>query len=334
MGPELWGGAFEVRRWEPGLDVVDDVYCLPHRDGGQWGVFDRNDHIVPSTINREHSDDRMMGQVPSSYTNHDAVEERLANADYLYAGRYAFHFGHFLIESLARLWPLAGGKAQGQKIVAHGGSGGDGWFSDPVQAEILGALNLAPQDFVYADRAFKLDRLVVPHMAFQQQRFGHHAYGRLCRAIGARLVGETWPAKEHTPVWLSKSTLSAGVRKLVNEDRIEEVLRANGVDIVHPEDLSFVEKVKLFGSRTTILGTLQSAHNVSIFAPPAGRLISLFPYKIVGTDHITIDVLNGNDHTYLAPEACTETFHSGSPFMVTAEVEDPVGVAEELLRHI
>ncbi len=334
LGADRYWGGVDIRHPDPAIEVVEDVYYLPVRWGGQWGVFDRNDQIVGSTVDYFLEGDHLMGQEPTSYTHYNDVEDVLPDGEYVYGGRWNNHFGHFLTESLVRLWPFAGGKPPGLKIVMHGDGGPQNWFADVRKAEILAGLELTADDFVHIDRPTRIRRLSVPHSSFQQQRFAHVTYGRLCRAMGERLLGGQAPALDDRPAWLSKSQLGRGVRRTINEHEVEAVLQQHGVEVVYPERFSFAELVAFFASRTCVLGTLQSGHNVSLFAPPVGRLLTLHPYFSVNTIHVKIDLLNGNDNIYLYPEGTIERSEPGQAFMVEATMPDPVGVAHELLDMI
>ena len=334
LGADRYWGGVDIRQPDPAIEVVEDVYYLPVRWGGQWGIFDAADQVVPSTVDYFLEGDHLMGQDPTSYVRHGEIEDVLPDGEYVYGGRWNNHFGHFLTESLVRLWPFAGGKPPHVKIIMHGDGGPQNWFGDVRKAEILAGLELTADDFVHIDRPTRIRRLTVPHSSFQQQKYGHVAYGRLCQAMGRRLLGGELPPLNHRPAWLSKSQLGRGVRRTVNEHEVEAVLERHGVEVIFPERFSFPELVGFFASRSCVLGTLQSGHNVSLFAPPVGRLLTLHPYFSVNTIHVKIDLLAGNDNIYLHPEGTIERSEPGQAFMVEATMPDPVGVAHELLDMI
>ena len=334
LGADRFWGGIDIRHPDPALHEHRDVYYLPVRWGGQWGIFDSQDQVVPDTVDYFLEGDHLMSQDPTSYVRYGEIADVLPDGDYVYGGRWNNHFGHFLTESLVRLWPFAGGKPPGVKIIMHGDGGPQHWFSDVRKAEILAGLELTADDFVHIDRPVRIPRLTVPASSFQQQKYGHVAYGRLCRAMGARLLRGETPARNDRPAWLSKGQLPTGVRRTVNETEVEAVLARHGVEVIHPERFSFAELVAFFASRTCVLGTLQSGHNVSLFAPPVGRLLTLHPYWSVNTIHVKIDLLNGNDNVYLFPEGTVERSEPGQAFMVEATLPDPAGVAHELLDMI
>lgn len=334
LGADRFWGGVDIREHDPAIDVVEDVYCLPVEWGGQWGIFDRADQVVPGTVDYFLPGDHLMAQDPTSPLRHGDIADVLPEGEYLYGGRWNNHFGHFLTETLVRLWPLAGGKPPGMKIITHGYAGPDHWAHDVRKGEILAGLGLTADDFLHIDRPTRIPRLQVPHSSFQQQKYAYPAYGRLCRAMGERLLGGRTPEPNDRPAWLSKGQLAHGVRRTVNEHEVEAVLARHGVEVIHPERFSFAELVEFFASRTCVLGTLQSGHNVSLFAPPVGRLLTLHPYWSVNTIHVKIDLLNGNDNVYLHPEGTIERSEPGQAFMVEATMPDPTSVAHELLDMI
>jgi len=61
---------------------------------------------------------------------------------------------------------------------------------------------------------------------------------------------------------------SGDIRKLVNQSEIESLLRDKGFSIIDPDDLSFVDQVKLFSSATDIVTPAGAALANIIFCKP------------------------------------------------------------------
>ena len=332
MGPDRWWGEAEVRVEDPPVEVHEGAYSLPFRHGGQWGLFDAADASIEAAVDRFLPDSQLMGQDPTSYLRGAEITETLPEGDYLYGGRFNAHFGHYLVESISRLWPLAQGRAPGQKIIMHGDVNPQWWFAHPWVSDVFGGLGLSQDDFVHLDRPFRIPRVTIPHTSFHQQKYASQAYRSLCQVIGRRLLGDAPLVKNDQPVWLSKSRLQNGVRRVSNETEIEAELRANGVEVIYPEELSFTEKIRMFGTRT-VCGSIMSAMHVTIFSPVAGRQIWLHPYYSINTNFILVDKLHDNDVVYLHPAGSHE-FTKGDRFMIMAEIAEPRRVAAELLEML
>ncbi len=327
---DYWGGA-EIVAGEPSLEVATDLYALPYRRGGRWGVFTRDGAVVESTVTRMMPEGRASNQEPLSDRAWADVAETLPDGDYLYGGAVEGHFGHFLIETLARLWPLAdGGLPPGCKLVMHGDGSPAVWFERPYVREIFAALGVAPERIVHVDRPLRIGRMSMPAVGIRLQAFAHPAYARLCHVIGARLV-PTPAAIDDRPAYLAKTRLSGGVSGVTQEEPLIETLAAAGVDIIHPQELSFTDQIALFAGRRVIAGTASSAQHVSLFTPRAARLEFLVAGG-VNANAVLIDRLNGNRARYWRCETLRQEPHPRPGFMTDWRFDEPARVARALLR--
>lgn len=67
----------------------------------------------------------------------------------------------------------------------------------------------------------------------------------------------------------------ARYRRMLNERQIQTALRAQGFDIVRPEELSFAEQLELFSAASVIVGPTGAGLSNMAFAPPGCRVIVL-----------------------------------------------------------
>lgn len=328
---EYWGGA-EIRSDEPGTTVVEDVYYVPHQPDAGWGIFDRHDAIVEAAVDRAQADQQMMGQLADPPVGYVDVRRQAPDADYIYVGRFNPHFGHFLVEVLPRYWSVVEGLRPGQKLVIHG-TAPDSFLEEfGYAAEVFSAMGLGKDDFFWSPEPVRLGSVTIPHPTFSQQAWARPAYARFCRQVGLRLTAEQPPVPEGRPVWLSKSRLSQGVSHIdsAQEQALESVLAQAGVEIVHPERLTFADQVRLFASRRTILGATGSAMHVAMFAPPTARIIALSLDHLVNSNYLMMDRLRGRDiEFYHDPEGWLND--ADPQFLTTARLSDPEGVARALL---
>ncbi|MDE2402196.1 MAG: glycosyltransferase family 61 protein [Burkholderiales bacterium] len=65
---------------------------------------------------------------------------------------------------------------------------------------------------------------------------------------------------------------NAGLRKLINDQEISNLLSAAGFDIVSPEQLSFAEQVRLFSGAELVIGPTGAAMANLIFCQPGARV--------------------------------------------------------------
>ena len=326
-------GACRIEAGRPAVEVHETVYYTPHIDNGRWGVFDRFDNAVALAVERGGAELEPLRQAPESPTSFRAVADSAPSGlDYIYGGRYVAHFGHFLLETLSRLWFIEDGLRPDQRLVMHGDGTPDDWFALPYVRDIFGALGVTPDRILHSDVPLKLDRLVVPGAAFQAQGLAHTVFASFCLKLGERLLGGgEWPSlDEQRPIYFSKTKLTQGVAHWINEIEIEQALSASGVSIVHPQFLPLAEQIRLHAGKSIISGVVGSGHHVSLFAPPRGRFCMLSP-QTINSNFFLVDRLTGNAADYVYPEGTHNVPRENTGYIVERVVENPTAVAAALL---
>lgn len=334
IGSDELVGQVEIRSDDPTMLVARDVLWVPDRPGHGWGVFDRDGEPLPASLDYNLPWNEPMWPKPDCPVRWSEVTDHAPDRDYIYLGFVHIHFGHFLVDSLSRLWPLVEGGLQGRKILFHGWGDPAFWRAEmPWVAELFDGLGLEPDDFEKFDRPVRIRRLELPGRSFQGQTFAHQAHKRLCREIGAGILGEV-DAAAGPPVYLSKTRLRSGVRRVTNEHQLEAFLRARGVEIAYPELLSVREQIGWFAGGRTVVGTTTSCFHLSLFAPPEGRIIALEPWGKVNSNHRMFDKLNGNRAVYLEPLGTRQLPPPPPEWMVLQAFRDPVAIGRELLHWL
>lgn len=348
----FWGGS-EVRAEPPRIETHTDVLYLP-RDGTEtWGLYDAGGRLLPAAVDRWGVEGRLMGQSDAPAAAGAAIGA--PEADYLYIGRAQLHYGHFLVETLPRLWPLAAGRerARRPRLLVHGADldrAWGGWSGHAFPADILEALGFGQADIVRFDRPVRLGRVRIGEPALQQHAWGTPAYRELCRAVGKAAMGaraggglsgrlgRALGRRDRRPVWLSRSAVYSGTVRVANERELEAALRGRGFDVVHPEQLPFAGQVALFETQGAICGFAGSAFHTGVFARPGGRRIVLSLDDKVNSNFRLFDRLIGTPSRYLRVEdsALLEDLgpgHGGTPeqpFARTYALGDPERLAGAL----
>ena len=203
---------------------------------------------------------RRGGGIVGGLTGPLAVEpQRDVDEEAIYLGWLFNHFGHFLLESLARIWYLAQADPSVRVVFQ---------YPDPANPNapewafrFLEAFGVPRHRIVVLDVPTRLRRMIVPEPLFELQFAAYEQAAQPYRAVASNVVGDAKPTTQ--PVYLSRRFLSTKQRMTVNEDELEEILRDNGFLIVYPEKMSFEDQVRLFNRHTDIFSTTGSAaHNV------------------------------------------------------------------------
>jgi capsular polysaccharide biosynthesis protein len=331
----LWG-RLAVLDAEPRVERCAGAAYLPWAAAEPWGLFDAEGRAPHGALAYTLApDEASAGRVSFKVTQGLALERApedppVLKGDHLYGGRIDPHFGHFLLETLARFWPLAHEPLGRRKVLLHGAEPPREALERSWTAEIFTALGLTAEDLAWSHAPARVAQVTVPEPAFQPQSHAYRVFGAFCRGIGERLVGGRGLRRDPRPVYLSKTRLAAGIRRFENEPELVEELERHGVEIVYPEQMSFADQVALFHTRRAILGTTGSALHVSLFAPPGARIIGLNEAPRLNSNFLLADAVSGARAQYWR-QAGMEVVESPG-FMRTFRLPDPRRAARALLE--
>ncbi|MGK7957525.1 MAG: DUF563 domain-containing protein [Crocosphaera sp.] len=198
--------------------------------------------------------------------NFPKVEQTL-----IYAGLIRCnHYGHFLIESISRLWYLY--KNVDDPVICHGISTRESPKTSYMDI-FFRLIGFDKKRFFHFDEPVLIKKVIVPYPSFSFDAEAFEVHKSVTHNAALQLLPEKEKSIKKTsqPMYFSRRSLSTGFRSIRNEDKLEELLRSKGVAIYYPEKLSLVEQIKLINKHEIIMGTKGSAlHNM---------LFSLFPGK-------------------------------------------------------
>lgn len=161
----------------------------------------------------------------------------------IYAGPFFLHFGHFISESLHRLWPrLIMPEWRGAKVAYHAFS------SDPLPSYALDALALfgvAADDLIPIRATTRFDRLCVAPQA--RQMMGP-ALPDEYQALLDPLLDARFPLRRTGRRLYVSRLHHHHTGSYFGESYVERTLKAQGFEVVYPERHGLHEMVDLFRS--------------------------------------------------------------------------------------
>jgi acetyltransferase-like isoleucine patch superfamily enzyme/capsular polysaccharide biosynthesis protein len=326
-----WGERSVVTH-RPLLENSTDItYYLPLNSDKEWGIFNSGGAAIAGSIDY-HGPNHSLRQA-TEVDVHRFDQSHVDQRRFLYGGVVNPHFGHFLVNTLPRLWQLAYEPLGDRKILVHAGAPKESWFKLPFVAEIFGRLGLDINDFVQFEAPVRVCNLQVPHPSFQEQTFAHVVFGDLCRKIGAT-VQENRGSKRLKPVFLSKTRLQSGVGRFINEYELVRCLQHYGVEIVYPETLSFADQVQLFADDAVIAGGAGSAFHTGVFSSSSSRIVVINPMQDVNSNFLMLDGLSQHHSEYFYPTATSVVVEEGDRFLTSVKLANPQRTAADLMDRI
>ncbi|ORE92446.1 hypothetical protein ATO13_16034 [Stappia sp. 22II-S9-Z10] len=218
------------------------------------GVYDGEGRLCTLALHRA-------GNLPKDNVAPETLPKARAAAGETIPGRHLFagligpHFGHFLVESLGRLWALDELAGPFDSLVYIRGHGPGHAPVDSFGRAVLDALAIAlPVTSVGA--ATRFERLVVPSQLFGfHLRHGHPAFHAF---VHNRLRGHSGEGPRAKRLYVSRGLIG----DIPGEPALEALLTERGFTIIHPETMSFAAQIAAYNGARTILAAEGSAVHV------------------------------------------------------------------------
>jgi hypothetical protein len=319
----------DIREQDPTIVALEQAICTSFRLADKWGFFDRSGKVIPEATDYFGPDNAYMFQVPELSCDVADVPD-LGKSGLIFGGRVNLHFGHFLLETLPRLWSIARAGLGGRKVLYQSGFALSDWYNRPFVKPCFEALRIRESDIVQCTGPEIVRDVLVPLPCVQQNSWIHRDAARsLFKKIGTELLTGDDDAINEVPVYLSKTRYKQKGTGIINEIDLEENLAKLGVEIIYPETLSLADQIRIFRNRKTIIGALGSAFHTAAFAQPAGRQIILAHNYHVNSNYRLFDIAGGNDPEYYYSNNIIEIGKTPE-ISYTLRCEDPQAVAKAL----
>jgi capsular polysaccharide biosynthesis protein len=251
---------------------------------GRWirgAVHDADGRLVPSS-------QRMWPGDPNNPVAADPIQVPLPaqsarlEGTWLYAGHWAHHFGHFMVESLPNLWPTS---------PAVVGVVGHRWYRPPKFAWREKRARRWRNQFVrlagygglpvhqVGDQPVLVHRLLVPTRPVVLKGWALPEAGALWQRVGRAsgapgtdrrvfLSRTRWHAAQKDTAHMRSCTLEQDVL-------MDQAFASARFTVVHPELLTIQEALQLVRGADVLAGAAGSALHLSAFARPETRVIEI-----------------------------------------------------------
>lgn len=204
---------------------------------------------------------------------------RTLKGRYLYAGDFWAHFGHFLFESLARLWALDHISEPLDGIIYLSHHPGSDLHPGTLQANILQALGIDLPVHVLSD-VTEVEHLVVPR---QGLGLGSLAAGTpSCRRFLQERLRKIPPRKGAERLYLSRAGYQNRRGGILAEHLLEANLQAQGYTVFSPEKHSFEDQIAAYLGAEKIIGPDSSALHLFGFVGRADQDLAIVLRRTAG----------------------------------------------------
>lgn len=254
---------YEVATGRPGVDVVRDAVFVPlsHDDRGVAGGLFAADGapVEAASVSRG-------GHAHFGTLRCEDLPEPQSTIDVplLYLGGLNGHFGHFLLESLARSWAtLEDGRPTSALLHRLGGRDVS---ETPFTSLCMRALGVDARRRMIPTAPVRLREVHVPRPAIGLQEFAYAAQREVFLRIGERVGLDAQPETEQ-PLYLSRAALPDSRRRAVGERAFEQALSDSGFRVFRPEQHDLATQIRVAHRHRYIFGFWGTAFRLAYFSP-------------------------------------------------------------------
>lgn len=310
--------AVKIRFDLPDCDVYEGAVAMPSkaipRTGPQemqGGIFTSEGEFIASSGLFRGVKSPIMAYGRCEPESAEAFEGNAAYGGFLYRG----HYGHFLIESMSRMWRLLR-HGEFDRIFFHAHPG----HAAPCRiGEYLFSKMGIPLDKIsIITNPIKFSRITIPQASLRLG--GEEAYlthRNVCAAISENCAGGYFDKAEDysKPIYFSRTKFR--IRPVFGEDELEYQLRENGWEIVHPETMTVEDQIKVSRKSSVYCGVIGSAMHNLIFSRPGTKVVYIEREPSQKSTYNTLEALDkiiGLDPTYLP--ANIKSHSMAGPFLI------------------
>jgi hypothetical protein len=294
-----------VRDGLPEIHEYENVLFVPRLHAV---YYDNGELMLTSTLKR-YSSQIQVNNPPSfidiQQEKHSAVIDKT-----LFGGVIFIHFGHFLLESLSRLWPLAVSDMEKELFeydvlycTPNHQTGAITYSVTKVKQTIFENLNInITPNIRILNQPVLIHKLIIPDQAVILESEIYPIFRTLLKTAGDRIIrmyGQPRKNEYKDKVYLSRSNLSFPQRTCVNEKRLEDILKNHGFGIFHPQEMSLADQIDILNRAEIIVGTEGSAFHTMLFSEISGKTILCLTHGEPESTYIGIDRICEADSKYI-----------------------------------
>ncbi|MEP5730992.1 MAG: FkbM family methyltransferase [Sulfitobacter sp.] len=239
--------------WTNQITTLENAYVVPPTEQGfvqRAGVLDADGSY--------HSGGALWRNGRSLTTKPQMPQEDipLRKGTWLWGGVSWMHFGHFLTESMARLWALDHLDRDIDGILFIPKRSRNGSTVVDFQEDLIAAMG-SDKQMICLGAPEQVERLIVPGQGFGLGLM-ITATSEFRDAVSKRF-GKAIPADGPKKLYISRSRLPAGRGTLIGETELEAHLEADGYTIYHPEKHDIKHQIATYKAAKKVIAAEGSA---------------------------------------------------------------------------
>lgn len=198
----------------------------------------------------------------------------------IYLGWLSNFFGHLLLEAPARFWFLNSIDVSKSRFIFHplgDKANSKNIFQIELAQVLFNCFGIRKEQIIFADRDLFVEELIIPSSLFFLNLTVDSSQYNIYKQLKIYLLKNQ---KTHSTakkrIYLSKRLLKkSNVQSVDNEEKIEQIFREYGFEIIFSEQLPLYQQVSLLSEAEIIAGCEGSALHLGVFMPLSSKMIIL-----------------------------------------------------------
>lgn len=252
------------------IDTKNDVLIVPNgmvvvRDSfRESGVYDVKGNLCHDSV-------LLRGDTVRPVSIHKNIKHaKFIDEPVVYlGGSYMFsHFGHFLVEGLARTWALLDKKYSNLKVVI---------FYETKQKlpsfvrKMLNALGVPDENILVIYKNTRFAKVFIPIQAINGHLYILPIMNKVFDKISSNMLIGNY--EKYDKIYLSRGRMNDG--RTFGETQVESIFEKNGYKIIYPETLPLEQQIFLAKNCKEMAGTAGTALHLAMFMKSGGRVIQI-----------------------------------------------------------
>ncbi|MEN8190453.1 MAG: glycosyltransferase 61 family protein, partial [Thermodesulfobacteriota bacterium] len=326
---EPYSEILQLKKTTPGFVRRDDAIYFPSQNDppidSESGLCDGGGNVImESCLFRGQDSSEKVTELKCFV---GVTERRRLEGNYIYGGFLDPHYGHFLTETMGRLWILLNEPQAGSFLLFHGDLS---TLKLDFVKTILDFLPIENDKIIVLDHVVELEKVTIPLPSMVNRGAIHTIHKKLPVEVAQKFIGSQNFRRTEQPLYLSRRKLSKNIRHIQNEHVFEKYLESKNVKIVYPEELPFAEQVLLFNRHKVVIGPFGSAHHTSMFSlKPLTAVYLCHPGTL--SNYLMTDYISHSSSHYIL--CCQVDLQYKRPLYLSSQILD-VDYALSCLKRI
>jgi capsular polysaccharide biosynthesis protein len=228
----------------------EEIFGGGHSGSYGGGIYMENNIFHPIGVERYGRECVLNGHPP------EVVPVRHEKEKVIFGGYLFMHYGHFILESTARLWARQFFPVEKFVFIMQERAS--------LYQQQIDCLKIFGNYEIVGDEAISYEDLIIPEPSFVMGKpISFKGSLDYLRYKFKSIKSEYFSGEK---IYLSRSKINK--RKCNNETDFENELRDLGFLILFPEEMTFYDQINIFNNAKVVVGLLGSSWHTLIFASP------------------------------------------------------------------